>query len=134
MPPNKNTSPLNFDPGNRPRRQDWSGDLVENGMFYFARRELVIEHGVLQGGCCLLGQWPLSQDLLRFCPPLVEEYPMNMNNGCSSVSLPPSQASKVRRVKAAPCHIAGLQELSQLASRSGFLGIVREWGDAHKPD
>ena len=49
VPPNKNTSPLNFDPANRPRRQDWSGDLVENGMFYFARRELVLEHGILQG-------------------------------------------------------------------------------------
>ena len=32
---------LNFNPGRRPRRQDWKGDLVENGMFYFARRSLV---------------------------------------------------------------------------------------------
>jgi CMP-N-acetylneuraminic acid synthetase len=30
--------------------QDWSGDLVENGMFYFARRKLVLESGLLQGG------------------------------------------------------------------------------------
>lgn len=44
-----NTRPLNFDPAQRPRRQDWLGDLVENGMFYFARRHLV-EDGVLQGG------------------------------------------------------------------------------------
>ena len=35
------TRPLNFDPAERPRRQDWLGDLVENGMFYFARRHLV---------------------------------------------------------------------------------------------
>ena len=35
------TRPLNFDPAKRPRRQDWLGDLVENGMFYFARRHLV---------------------------------------------------------------------------------------------
>ena len=52
VPPHKNTVPLNFDPANRPRRQDWPGDLVENGMFYFARRELVLDHGVLQGCVC----------------------------------------------------------------------------------
>lgn len=34
---------LNFDPANRPRRQDWSGELVENGMFYMASKELLIE-------------------------------------------------------------------------------------------
>ena len=27
------TRPLNFDPCNRPRRQDWRGDVVESGMF-----------------------------------------------------------------------------------------------------
>ena len=44
------TRPLNFDPGRRPRRQDWPGDLVENGMFYFVKRDLVETHGLLQGG------------------------------------------------------------------------------------
>ncbi len=44
------TRPLNFDPGKRPRRQDLRGDLVENGMFYFARRDLVEGQGLLQGG------------------------------------------------------------------------------------
>ncbi|XP_034248349.1 N-acylneuraminate cytidylyltransferase [Thrips palmi] len=39
----------NFDPARRPRRQDWSGELVENGMFYFVARHLV-EEGLLQGG------------------------------------------------------------------------------------
>ena len=29
----------------------WQGEIVENGMFYFARREL-IEQGLLQGGHC----------------------------------------------------------------------------------
>lgn len=33
--------PLNFDPKNRPRRQDWKGELVETGMFYFAKRRLI---------------------------------------------------------------------------------------------
>ncbi len=44
------TRPLNFRPRDRPRRQDWRGDLVENGMFYFARRSLVLDDGLLQGG------------------------------------------------------------------------------------
>lgn len=42
--------PLNVDAGNRPRRQDWQGDLVENGMFYFAKRDLIQTCGLLQGG------------------------------------------------------------------------------------
>ncbi|XP_006633225.3 N-acylneuraminate cytidylyltransferase A [Lepisosteus oculatus] len=43
------TKPLNLNPAKRPRRQDWDGELCENGSFYFATRELV-EQGYLQGG------------------------------------------------------------------------------------
>ncbi|XP_046878550.1 N-acylneuraminate cytidylyltransferase A [Hypomesus transpacificus] len=43
------TRPLNLDPACRPRRQDWDGELCENGSFYFATREL-IQQGLLQGG------------------------------------------------------------------------------------
>ncbi|XP_074030598.1 N-acylneuraminate cytidylyltransferase-like [Leptinotarsa decemlineata] len=39
--------PLNFDLKKRPRRQDFDGELVENGMFYFFSRRL-IQQGVLQ--------------------------------------------------------------------------------------
>lgn len=39
---------INFDPKKRPRRQDWSGELIETGMFYFMRRNLIEIHGVLQ--------------------------------------------------------------------------------------
>ncbi|XP_065079163.1 N-acylneuraminate cytidylyltransferase A [Ochlerotatus camptorhynchus] len=39
---NGRTIPLNFDPGKRPRRQDWEGELVETGMFYFARKRLLL--------------------------------------------------------------------------------------------
>lgn len=39
---------INFDPKKRPRRQDWSGELIETGMFYFMRRNLIEFHGVLQ--------------------------------------------------------------------------------------
>lgn len=44
------TTPLNLDPANRPRRQDWDGELCENGSFYFTTRELIMNEGLLQGG------------------------------------------------------------------------------------
>ena len=31
--------PSNYDPQKRPRRQDWDGELVENGAFYMIKRE-----------------------------------------------------------------------------------------------
>jgi len=38
----KYTRPLNFDPVHRPRRQDWAGEIVENGAFYmFLTKELL---------------------------------------------------------------------------------------------
>lgn len=43
------TKALNLNPARRPRRQDWAGELCENGSFYFATKEL-IEKGLLQGG------------------------------------------------------------------------------------
>ncbi|GLH06084.1 Protein of unknown function, partial [Gryllus bimaculatus] len=39
---------INFSPYKRPRRQDWAGELVENGMFYFSNTKL-INDGLLQG-------------------------------------------------------------------------------------
>lgn len=44
------TAALNLDPSNRPRRQDWNGELCENGSFYFANRELLEKRGCMQGG------------------------------------------------------------------------------------
>ncbi|ANS76088.1 acylneuraminate cytidylyltransferase [Paenibacillus yonginensis] len=35
-------SPLNYDPNNRPRRQDWDGYFVENGAFYLTSRSALI--------------------------------------------------------------------------------------------
>ncbi|XP_045108418.1 N-acylneuraminate cytidylyltransferase A-like [Portunus trituberculatus] len=43
--------PENFSPRHRPRRQDWRGELYENGMFYIARVE-VVQKGLLQGSRC----------------------------------------------------------------------------------
>ncbi|XP_077356161.1 N-acylneuraminate cytidylyltransferase A [Festucalex cinctus] len=43
------TKAFNLDPANRPRRQDWDGELCENGSFYFNTKEL-IEKGRPQSG------------------------------------------------------------------------------------
>jgi N-acylneuraminate cytidylyltransferase len=37
--------PMNYDPLHRPRRQDHSGCLVENGAFYITRRDLLLKTG-----------------------------------------------------------------------------------------
>lgn len=42
------TKPMNFNPYARPRRQDWSGEMVENGMFYFAKRPVLVGNHVFQ--------------------------------------------------------------------------------------
>lgn len=42
---------INFNPAQRPRRQDWSGELIENGMFYFTSRALV-QSGIFQNDNC----------------------------------------------------------------------------------
>ncbi|KAM3924290.1 N-acylneuraminate cytidylyltransferase [Leptodactylus fuscus] len=47
--PGEATVPENLNPSRRPRRQDWRGELYENGSFYFATRELIVR-GLLQGG------------------------------------------------------------------------------------
>lgn len=38
---------LNFNPYNRPRRQDMNTEFIENGMFYVSQRNL-IQKGVFQ--------------------------------------------------------------------------------------
>ena len=35
-------TPLNYNPTNRPRRQDWEGYYVENGAFYISKRENIL--------------------------------------------------------------------------------------------
>ncbi|KAL0963119.1 hypothetical protein UPYG_G00350000 [Umbra pygmaea] len=74
------TEPLNLNPCKRPRRQDWDGELCENGSFYIATREL-INKGQLQGDKCAYYEmrpeysvdidvdidWPVAeQRVLRF--------------------------------------------------------------------
>lgn len=40
--------PINLDPFKRARRQDWDGELVENGMFYLATRDLIMDRHAFQ--------------------------------------------------------------------------------------
>ena len=40
---------INFNPLRRPKRQDWMGELVENGAFYFTSVQL-LRQGQIQGG------------------------------------------------------------------------------------
>lgn len=42
------TVPFNVEPAKRPRRQDWPGELCENGSFYFAKKEIIEKEGHLQ--------------------------------------------------------------------------------------
>ena len=41
---------LNYNPAQRPRRQDFAGTVMENGAFYFTRSRLLLETGVRLGG------------------------------------------------------------------------------------
>ncbi|XP_016339573.1 N-acylneuraminate cytidylyltransferase-like, partial [Sinocyclocheilus anshuiensis] len=45
----KNPTSLNIDVAHRPRRQDWPGELYENGSFYFSTRT-ALENGLKQLG------------------------------------------------------------------------------------
>ena len=70
---------LNYDPAQRPRRQDFAGTVMENGAFYFTRRALLVQTGSRLGGrigvhvmheeCAAEldepSDWPLIETLLR---------------------------------------------------------------------
>jgi N-acylneuraminate cytidylyltransferase len=42
--------PINYDPRNRPRRQDFAGTLMENGAFYITKRDVLLSTGCRLGG------------------------------------------------------------------------------------
>ncbi|KAK5608177.1 hypothetical protein CRENBAI_003086 [Crenichthys baileyi] len=43
------TEPINLVPSKRPRRQDWDGELYENGSFYIGTRDLILKENSTQG-------------------------------------------------------------------------------------
>lgn len=52
----ENAYPLNYDPRQRPRRQDWDGFLVENGAFYITSRQ-----NLLNSRCRISGKTVLYE-------------------------------------------------------------------------
>lgn len=50
----------NYQPADRPRRQDWSGELFENGAFYITSREALLESGCRLSGKTLA--WEMNPD------------------------------------------------------------------------
>ncbi|KAI4797302.1 hypothetical protein KUCAC02_025198 [Chaenocephalus aceratus] len=44
------TFPFNLTLAARPRRQDWDGELCENGSFYFTTTEMLLKEQITQGG------------------------------------------------------------------------------------
>lgn len=54
--------PLNYNPQNRPRRQDWDGYYIENGAFYISSRE-----NILKSSCRItppVGVWEMPKKTL----------------------------------------------------------------------
>lgn len=47
---NDDSTPINYDPLNRPRRQDFRGTLMENGAFYITKREILERYKCRLGG------------------------------------------------------------------------------------
>lgn len=55
-------TPLNYNPQNRPRRQDWDGYYIENGAFYISSRQKILETS-----CRIsypVGYWEMSKNSL----------------------------------------------------------------------
>lgn len=50
--------PVNYDPARRPRRQDWEGQLVENGAMYVTSRERLLASGCRVSGCIAAYEMP----------------------------------------------------------------------------
>merc|ERR1712007_150100 len=48
----------NYDPTKRPRRQDWDGELIENGAFYFTTKKLLEKTQCRLGGKMALYEMP----------------------------------------------------------------------------
>ncbi|XP_037823820.1 N-acylneuraminate cytidylyltransferase [Lucilia sericata] len=46
--------PLNFNPFQRPRRQDWEGEFDETGMFYFSTKQLVSKNSLQDNRCAIV--------------------------------------------------------------------------------
>mmetsp|Transcript_5456 Transcript_5456/g.12901 ORF Transcript_5456/g.12901 Transcript_5456/m.12901 type:complete len:230 (+) Transcript_5456:105-794(+) len=57
-PETKEAKAKNYDPLTRPRRQDWNGELIENGAFYFTDKALLEKNECRLGGKMVLYEMP----------------------------------------------------------------------------
>jgi N-acylneuraminate cytidylyltransferase len=57
---NDNGTALNYDPLNRPRRQEFTGTLMENGAFYITRRCILERYQCRLGG--QMGIYEMPED------------------------------------------------------------------------
>ena len=57
---NKDGTPYNYDPRKRPRRQEISGEIIENGSFYISKRETIKKTSCRIGG--KIGFYKMSPD------------------------------------------------------------------------
>jgi len=55
--------PLNYHPAARPRRQDFAGSMIENGAFYFTRREVLERQRCRLGGSISVFEMPAESVL-----------------------------------------------------------------------
>ena len=55
-----NARPINYDPMNRPRRQEFLGTLMENGAFYITRRSILEKYKCRLGGSIGIYEMPES--------------------------------------------------------------------------
>ena len=55
--------PANYDPASRPRRQDWGGEMFENGAFYITRRSALLDSGCRVSG--RIGAWEMPPETRR---------------------------------------------------------------------
>jgi len=53
-PSTQEATAKNYDPVKRPRRQDWNGELIENGAFYLTRKAIIDKHNCRLGGKMVL--------------------------------------------------------------------------------
>jgi N-acylneuraminate cytidylyltransferase len=58
--PDGSVVPVNYNPRTRPRRQDWAGELFENGAFYITTRKDLLESGCRLSGAVLA--WEMAPE------------------------------------------------------------------------
>jgi len=57
-PAGQYVKPVNYDPARRPRRQEWDGQLVENGALYVTSRQRLLETGCRMSGNIVAHEMP----------------------------------------------------------------------------